>query len=503
MAGAKLYFLFIGLLQQVLLPQTWVLGVEGYGALTRVLSIMNVPNNVVTQTCIQGASRAVAQAPAGERAGVERGLVRLHALIALPLGLLAALIGPLSAEHTGGEHVAGLVRATALVVFAYALYTPVIGVINGRRRFGVQAAFDVTYATLRTLGLVGGGWLLGRLGGAAVAGSVGGFVLAALLIVPAVFVAAGLVPGLGRAGAATGRLAIGPYLAFLTPLALGQLCLNALMLADINLLGRFATESAVAAGLAGADAVAAGDRSVAIYRACQLFSFLPYQLLFSITFILFPMLAKAQADGDREAVARYVRTGVRLACLLVGGMVSVTFGLAPQLLRLVFPPEIADHGGDALRLLALGQGAFALFGMQTTVLSSVRRELWTLALNFAATLVLVGLSLLFVPGAAVGGAIAAKSALATAIAMAIAFVAGGIAVVRFTGALVRPLVALRVLVAFALAAFVGTRLPQGSKVLTLASAALVGLVYAVVLVATRELGGADLALVRRVVGRKG
>src|SRR5215207_8724688 len=77
-AGAKLYFLLIGLVQQALLPQNWVLGVEGYGALTRVLAITNVANNVVTQAGIQGASRAVAQAPPGERPGVERGLVRLH-----------------------------------------------------------------------------------------------------------------------------------------------------------------------------------------------------------------------------------------------------------------------------------------------------------------------------------------------------------------------------------------------------------------------------------------
>ncbi len=502
-AGAKLYFLLIGLVQQTLLPQTWVLGVEGYGALSRVLAITNVANNVVTGAGIQGASRAVAQAPPGERAGVERGLVRLHATLALPLALLVAALGPLVAERTGGGHVAGLVRATALVVLAYALYTPVVGVLNGRRQFTRQAALDVTYATMRTLGLVGGAWALGRAGGSAAAGSVGGFVLAAALIVPLAFVVAKLVPGRGGAAGAAGRLAPGPYLAFLAPLALGQLFLNALMQADITLLGYFSSRAAAAAGLAGADAVAAADRSVAVYRACQLFSFLPYQLLFAITFILFPMLAKAQGEGDREAVARYVRTGVRLACLLVGAMVSVTFGLAPQLLRLVFPPDISEHGGEALRLLALGQGAFALFGVQTTVLSSVHRERWTLALNGAATLVVIGLSFLLVPGAAVGAPIAARSALATALAMAVAFSAGAAAVVRATGALVRPLSALRALAAFALAAFVGTRLPQGGKALTLASAAAVGLVYLVALVASRELGAGDLALVRRVLGRRG
>jgi stage V sporulation protein B len=498
-AGAKLYFLLIGLVQQTLLPQPWLLGVEGYGAFSRVLAITNVANNVVTAAGIQGASRTVAQAQAGARPAVERWLVRLHALLALPIALGFAALGPAVAERTGAGHVAGLVRATALVVLAYAVYAPVVGVLNGRRLFGRQAALDVTYATLRTGGLVVGAWLLGRRG-AAPAGAVGGFVVAAALVVPLAFAAAGLGPG--RAAAGAPRPGAGPYLAFLGPLALGQLFLNALMQVDLTLLGHFATRAALDAGLAGRAATDAADRSVAIYRACQLFSFLPYQLLFSITFILFPLLAKAHGEGDREAVARYVRTGVRLACLVVGGMVAVTFGLGPQLLRLVFPAEIWQHGGDALRLLALGQGAFALFGIQTTVLSSVGRERWTLALNGAAALAVIGLSFLLVPGAAVGAPIAARSALATGLAMAAALAAGGVAVARAAGALVRPLAAARALGAFALAAFVGTRLPAGGRPLTLASAALVVAVYAAALVASRELGPDDLGLVRRVLGRK-
>src|SRR5687767_9376231 len=103
-AGAKLYFLLIGLIQQALLPQPWALGVEGYGALSRVLAITNVANNVVTGAGIQGASRTVAQAAPGARAGVERGLLRFHALLAVPLALLVGVVGPIVAGRTGGEH---------------------------------------------------------------------------------------------------------------------------------------------------------------------------------------------------------------------------------------------------------------------------------------------------------------------------------------------------------------------------------------------------------------
>ena len=59
----------------------------------------------------------------------------------------------------------------------------------------------------------------------------------------------------------------------------------------LALLGRFLSQAA--AGDAPREAVKAW---VAIYKECQTFAFLPYQLLFSVTLILFPMLARAQAE---------------------------------------------------------------------------------------------------------------------------------------------------------------------------------------------------------------
>ena len=48
----------------------------------------------------------------------------------------------------------------------------------------------------------------------------------------------------------------------------------------------------------------AANEWVAVYRACQLFAFLPYQLLFSVTQVLFPMLARAKTGGRRRARRR-------------------------------------------------------------------------------------------------------------------------------------------------------------------------------------------------------
>ena len=95
-------------------------------------------------------------------------------------------------------------------------------------------------------------------------------------------------------------------------------------------------------------------------RAAQLFAFLPYQLLLSVTFILFPMVARAHAQKDAEAVRGYVRTGLRLGVVLAGLMVSCTSGLAPELLRFAYPKEAADSAG--LEVLGFASQAAFLIG---------------------------------------------------------------------------------------------------------------------------------------------
>ncbi len=492
-AGAKAYFILIGFVQQTLLGR--LLGADGYGAYSSVMAIANVADNVVISSSIQGTSRTVAEASAGEVDGAHRRALSIHAALALPIAGLFAIFAPMIARASGAPHVAFHARVAALIVLGYCLYTPLVGALNGRRRFVAQAALDVGYATLRTVTMLGGAYLFAARQ-AAPLGAVSGFALAAVSIVPI----AALVVGVGRRG--PGGPSLSDYLKLLWPLALGQLFLNMLMQSDITLLRYFASERAASDGLAGTAAALAADRTVGIYRACQLFAFLPYQLLLSVTFILFPLLAKAHADGNDEAVKTYVRTGVRLSLVLAGAMVAVIAGLGPLLLSLTFKPEIAEPGGRCLRVLALGQGAFALYGIFATVLSSLHKERWSMALNGVATAMVAAAAWGLVPGAAQGSPLAERAALATSCALLTAALLGAVAVRRVAGALVSPWTLARVLVAGAAAAALPVALGYGGKLVTIALAAAVGFVYFIALIVTRELGRDDLELVLRVARRK-
>jgi stage V sporulation protein B len=489
-ATAKLYFIGVGLVQQILLPR--VLGLGPYGALSSVLSAAGIVYNPVVTASIQGSSRAVAQAEVGTEPFVIRRALGVQAGLAVLLGgaflLLAGSIG----ELLNAPHLVGGLRIASGVVFFYGLYAPLIGVLNGRKKFVWQAGFDMVFGTVRTILLVAGGYWGGARFGRGVEGAMLGFVLATAII----WLGALGVVGPGRQGNA--GLTRRSHLAFIAPVLLGQTLLNLLFQADLSVLRVFASGAAVRAGL-GPEAA---DPLVGAYRMTQLFSFLPYQLLISITFVIFPLLAQAHHSGDREAVTRYVRTGVRIALLVAGGMVSVSSGLSGPLFRLVFTPEAAELGTAPMQLLTLGLGSFAVFGILTTVLNSLGRERASALVTALALVLVVGLCWLLLSGADFGPELLWKTAVSTSAGLVAATVGAAWLVFRTAGAVVAPLSLVRVLLSMGVAILFARQLPSAGKLITPAYACLVGLLYAGLLLLTRELGPADLSLVRTTLGRR-
>jgi stage V sporulation protein B len=268
--------------------------------------------------------------------------------------------------------------------------------------------------------------------------------------------------------------------------------------ADLTLLRRFAGDAATAAGLPPLSA----DPLVGAYRATQLYSFLPYQLLISVTFVLFPLLATAHKAGDRAAVTRYVRAGVRIAMIVAGLLVCVTSGLSAQLLRLVYSPEVAELGARAMQTLTLGFGAFAILGVLTAVLSSIGREREGAAIIATAFALVVALCFALARGAPFGEDILRKTALSTSAGLVLAAVCAAVLVARAAGSVVAPLSALRVAGSLAAAIFVARHLPAAGKIVTLAECALVASLYLAALVTSRELGRADVVAIIGIVRRR-
>jgi stage V sporulation protein B len=492
-AGAKIYFIVLGAAQQFALPL--FLGLDGYGALASALSLASIAYNPITTSSIQGVSRAVAGVPEAQVPAVLRRTLAVHALAGFVLATLFFLGAPFAARTMGAPHVATMLRIMSGVLLIYGVYTPLIGALNGRRRFVRQAGFDVAAATLRTVGMVLAAALVARETSSALEkaeASCYGFVVGTTLVLAA---ALALI-GVGRSG--PGAPSVRAHVTFLLPLLAGQLLQNLLFQADSLLLRRFAAEAAAGAALPAT----AADPYVGAYRATQLFSFLPFQLLTAVTFVLFPVLAGARTSENRERLGEYVRTGLRIALIVAGAMVSVSSGLAGPLLRLVFGDLAARHAADSLEVLSLGFGAFAVFGLLTAVLNGLGKERSSLVITLTAFGLVVLAGFGWVRGTPLSEALLVRTALATSAGIVLATALGGYLVYRAVGSLVDVVVVVRVAGAAAAAIAVGRVLPTGPRLLVLPEALLVALVYASLLLVTRELGQKDLELVRRVLRRR-
>jgi stage V sporulation protein B len=520
--GAKVFFIATGLLQQALLPRA--IGLADYGALSRVLAVSNVFNNVVVASSTQGVSRVVAAAGASEREAL-RATLRVHAAIAVLAGLLLGVASPFVAHFQHApDMLAPLLMMTGVLV-VYGVYAPLVGYINGRGVFTRQAALDVVAATLRTSALLVLGYLFARNAGSLAAalgtspgvlGATLGMVLAAL----GVFALALRWTGIGKpfagprpAGVPTARV----YIALILPVMVGQLFTNGLMQADIILLGRYLSLSApaslpdlplaadaVAAAAAHAPLTAAqaANEWVAVYRACQLFAFLPYQMLFSVTQVLFPMVARAKAEDGGARVAELVRRGCRIGAIVCGMLVVVVLVMPGSLINFAYGREVASRGVGTLRILALGQAAFAMLGLSTTVLVSLGRERTAMTITAVALALLAVTCAVVIPMAPFGAAQLDATAKATTTALVLALVVGVISVRRIAGAFVPLKTALRVGACVAVAFVVGGMTPMFSKLLTPVVATGVVLAYLAALVVTGELGKEDLALVASIAGRR-
>jgi len=521
---AKVFFIGTGLVQQALLPR--VIGLGDYGALSRVLAVSNVFNNVVVASSTQGVSRTVAAAGAAERQAL-RATLRVHVGLALLATLLLAGAAPLFAHFQCAPEILVPLFVMTGVLLVYGVYAPLVGYLNGRGMFTRQASLDVVAATLRTSALLGLGYLFVTRGqGVARAMSTSpgvlGATVGAVAAATGVFLLALRWTGTGSpiSGAEPSTIPHAKaYLALILPVMVGQLFTNGLMQADIIMLGRYLSLAAPAtldscAGAGGAAAAAAqgqvssvANEWVGVYRACQLFAFLPYQLLFSVTQVLFPLLARSKAEeatGTAPAgtTASLVRRGCRIGAIVCGMLVCMVLAMPESLIKFAYGAEVAARGVSTLRILAVGQASFAMLGLSTTILVSLGRERAAMTLTAVALGLLIAACAVLIPGAPFGAPQLRATATATTCALVLTLVVGIVAVRRTAGAFVPLKTALRVGACVGAAFALGAVMPLFSKAVTPVVAAGVGLAYLAALVVTGELGKEDLALVLSIAARR-
>ena len=472
--AAKAFFMLSGFVQQTLLAR--LISPGAYGAFGAVNSAISIVNNTVVQFTVQGVSKFTAEDDRQADA-VKRGALRIMAVVGVVLAVGFFAAAPLLADFEKAPGYVSYYRIAALIPALYAIYAVFIGSVNGQRKFRVQAGFDMTFSSAKTVLLLS----LAALGG--VSGAFAGFALAAVFIV----VAAIRVVGLPRAGSGPAfpmrRLAT-----FLSAVFGYNFLLNIELLYDQPLLHHFA-------GIVDPEL---GKVMAGHYQALRTLALLPYQALLVVTFVIFPLVSRSTFEQDRERTRSYVAQTLRYAVILATAM-GVALGARPSaLVAIAFGPTYAEAAG-ALPILVVGECSLAVLCVSCAILNAAGRATASLALMAVTVVIGVGAAFVLVPHAAFGPAMLQAAAVATSLGMVTGFLGAMVYLKVRLGGNIPAATAFRVAAAGTAAVLLGHFLPGHGKLVGIAITILVAVVYLAVLIALGEFGPEDRAKVKRIL----
>lgn len=486
-AAGKMYFMAAGAAIEFLLPR--LVGKFAFGAYGFVVGSASILNNVIVTGTMQAVSRYTT-ADTSRANHIKATGIRMHLRLGLVVALIYAAVAPLWARLMHDAPKVGPLMLSSAVVAGYAFYSVFTGSANGTRQFHKQAGLDVTFSTMKAIGVLGAAAL-----GLGLYGIIGGWVLAVVAIL---FIATKWV---GRPRGATAD-PIRPMATFLGGLALYLLLLNLIMLVDQLLLKRLAAEWFAANGATVAEAAKGADGQVGLYRAVQNLARLPYQLMIAVTFVIFPLISRASFQDNLDQARVYIRTTLRYSLIIAGAMGTVLAANAGPMLDVPYTLEFAQAGAGALVPLALGNVAFAMFAISGAILNGAGHTKDTIAIS---ALVLVGVATglwIAIPRADPGYDMLLACGAVTGSGMLVAALGSGVLLYRRFGAFLPLSTALRVALAVAATFAVAQLLPTKSELVTLLEAVLCGVTFLMVLILTGELTNKDLGALLSVIKKK-
>lgn len=485
--SAKAVFIATGFFVQLLLPRA--LGSpEEWGRYSTVATITAIVTNTLIAALLQTVSKRTSDDEAAAARTRREGLW-MGAGFAVLFGGGFAAAAPLMASHwQRDETLQPLLLGAACIIAAYCLYAPLIGSINGERHFSKQAKFDMGFALLRGTAI-----LIGAITAAA-AGAVMGFAAAAAIIVvmAIALIGAGDGPSFPKARA---------WMAYLVPIAIYQACINGVLQLDQPLLRANLADLALSRGNSAEEATALASSMAGFYRAAQTFAFVPYQLVLSITFVVFPTVARTTTTNDAEGTRTAIRGAMRLSLIVLLAMAMPIAGASSGIMRIAYQ-EAYVAGAPALAILAPGLVSFALFAIGASILAGAGRARTTALIAKSSLVLVIVANHVAVRSVGIGDHTIMAAAFATSLASLAALIAVGAIIHRSFGAFLPAGSTLRALLAGGGAWLVAHLLPHESALSALGACISGALAYGAILVVLREIGPSDVALIRRVLSRR-
>ena len=380
--AAKLYFMVTGALIQLGLPILFG-APEQFGVFKIVTEAISLLNMVVITGTLQSVSKLVSEQPSSADQVVSQAL-RLQLVLGIPMAALYALLSPvIAAELFHDEALSGLMRLSSLIIAFYAFYAIFVGYLNGVKSFVRQATLDITFQTLKTVGILG---LVVM--GFGVMGSVAGFVgsAGAIMIIAGVWTL-GLMRRARADGASQQAQQAQAQLQAQAPLSrlkrlgsfivlvmLYTFALNGLMRIDLFMIKSIASappEALAPLALAFKDI---SDKFAGIYGAALNIARLPFQGVIAVTFVIFPLISESTFQADRERTRAYIEETFRYCSLLIAAVALPLLLNSDSVIAALYSADY-QAASVALAIMNVGIIAFALLYVAMTIIIGAGKPL--------------------------------------------------------------------------------------------------------------------------------
>jgi stage V sporulation protein B len=220
---------------------------------------------------------------------------------------------------------------------------------------------------------------------------------------------------------------------------------------------------------------------------------LTYQIIVSVTFVIFPLVSQSTFADDRARTQSYISNTLRYTLMVMALTATLFSSCAGGVLRVIYR-EAYQAGTPALRIVAFGMLFFGLLYVITTMISASGQPRVSLLLGVITLVLSTAFNALLIPIHGLAGA-----ATATTVAMLTGTIlACGYLWRRFRT--VMPIVSVARITGSAGVIYAASLLfSPGSKLLIIGQLMALSVAYLIALIASGELGRDDLRLISRVL----
>ncbi|HEX5733895.1 MAG TPA: oligosaccharide flippase family protein [Blastocatellia bacterium] len=466
---AKIWFMVSGYAIHFILSR--LMSEEQYGLYNVAVYTVSIVNAVIITGTYQTVSKYISQEP--EKAdAVKSKALKLQTVVGGGASLGFFLLAPMIADSLNDPRLADYLRLASLITLSYSFYAVFTGYFNGLKKFFTQAAIDITYSTLKLAFIIVLVWI-----GLGVEGGIGGFALAAasVLAISAI---------LARSGKRGGEVRASDLLKFQGYLLGFTLVLNLLQKVDLMLVKALSSPDAFQTSVNSAH-----------YTAAANISNITYQIIISITFVIFPLVSEATFADDRKRTQGYISGTVRYSLMIMALVATLFSANSTEIIR-VFYPEKYLPGAAPLSVLAFGMLLFGLLYVLTTIISASGNPKVSLMIGVLTLGASASLNYILIPPYGLRGA-----ATATTAAMLIGVVAASVYLLLKYRVLISPISALRIAGCAGLVYALSIFYSPSSIALVIAQLVVLSILYLGLLLVTRELGRSDMSAIKRIIRR--